>query len=451
MDKLIIDTNILIYDFECFDKFTEDIIYIPQAVLKELEKIKSYNNPKGHSARYIIDMLNELSKEQNRNLKQGLFYKNEHKTIEIKFIPTIKENKEEKKVIKEINDILENNKDAKILTEAYLLKCRNEENNVVFMTRDNLLSLVSKSYIETKEYPYDVIEEEIYKGYYEKEVHPSIIEDLYRNKKIKDNYDLYPWEFIIFTNNENTQHQAVGIKRNHEIHLVDFKNIKPIKDMQAKNLEQKMLFYLLNELHQGNILGLSVAGSAGRGKTLLTINYALAELETKNISNILYTKSIQEIDSKEELGFLKGDEFEKFRPSLEPFYNAMEVILEHSGRKEKNIDLHIEQLLEDKSLIFQPLGKIRGMNFRNKITILDEAQNTTQHMIKTFITRHDDTSKMIIIGDIDQIDDKNLNKKNNGFTHFINKGMEEECIAHICFDISPNARRGKLATFGSTL
>jgi PhoH-like ATPase len=89
------------------------------------------------------------------------------------------------------------------------------------------------------------------------------------------------------------------------------------------------------------------------------------------------------------------------------------------------------------------------MSIFDKIVMLDEAQNTTNHMIKSLVTRINDTSKLIVVGDIEQIDDKNLNKYNNGLVHLIEAGKDEEFIGHICMDIDRKSRRGKLSEFGS--
>lgn len=82
--------------------------------------------------------------------------------------------------------------------------------------------------------------------------------------------------------------------------------------------------------------------------------------------------------------------------------------------------------------------------------MLDEAQNTKKHIIKSLITRLTDESKIIVMGDIEQIDDPKLNMYNNGLSHLIEKGKSESFIGHIMLDIDKgNSKRGKLSTFGA--
>ena len=90
------------------------------------------------------------------------------------------------------------------------------------------------------------------------------------------------------------------------------------------------------------------------------------------------------------------------------------------------------------------------MNIFKKIVMLDEAQNTKKHMMKSLVTRLTDESKLIVTGDVEQIDDPSLNFFNNGLAHLIENGKEEPFIAHITLDIDKkDSKRGKLATFGA--
>ena len=110
----------------------------------------------------------------------------------------------------------------------------------------------------------------------------------------------------------------------------------------------------------------------------------------------------------------------------------------------------IQTIKEAGKLEVFPLAEIRGMNIFKKIVMLDEAQNTKKHMMKALVTRLTDESKLIVTGDVEQIDDPSLNFFNNGLAHLIENGKEEPFIAHITLDIDKkDSKRGKLATFGA--
>ena len=156
----------------------------------------------------------------------------------------------------------------------------------------------------------------------------------------------------------------------------------------AKTINQKKYFEALqnNEI----IFGTGVAGS---GKTYLAVAYALNQLKKNKIKKIIITRPV--VEAGEKLGFLPGDLKEKIDPYLIPIYDAINDIL------------GIEQatkLIEKQVIEIAPLAYMRGRTLDNAYIILDEAQNTTDNQMKMFLTRLGFNSKMIITGDVTQID-----------------------------------------------
>ena len=109
----------------------------------------------------------------------------------------------------------------------------------------------------------------------------------------------------------------------------------------------------------------------------------------------------------------------------------------------------LDELIQSDFIRLYPLANIRGMSIDEKVVMLDEAQNTTRHMMKSLVTRMTDKSKLIVTGDVEQIDDKNLNMYNNGLSHLIEEGKHEPFIGHISMSIDKRSKRGNLASFGS--
>jgi phosphate starvation-inducible protein PhoH and related proteins len=134
-------------------------------------------------------------------------------------------------------------------------------------------------------------------------------------------------------------------------------------------------------------------GPAGTGKTFIAIAYALNELLNKKIKKVILTRPV--VEAGESLGFLPGDFMQKINPYLVPLFDAMNFILS----PEIYLKLSSQNLIE-----VAPLAYMRGRTFDNSIVILDEAQNTTYGQMKLFLTRLGDGSKLIIAGDITQID-----------------------------------------------
>lgn len=134
-------------------------------------------------------------------------------------------------------------------------------------------------------------------------------------------------------------------------------------------------------------------GPAGTGKTFIAIAFALNELLNKRYNKLILTRPV--VEAGENLGFLPGDYIQKINPYLIPLYDSINSIL----TMEINAKLTSQNMIE-----IAPLAYMRGRTFNNSIVILDEAQNTTYTQMKMFLTRLGENSKLIITGDITQVD-----------------------------------------------
>ena len=186
------------------------------------------------------------------------------------------------------------------------------------------------------------------------------------------------------------------------------------KKIIAKTSNQKKIV----DLHNKNDL-LFVIGPAGTGKTYVSVALGVKALKEKKIKKIIITRPV--VEAGENLGFLPGDLQDKIDPYLKPIYDALEDMIPIQKMK---------KFIENKTIEIAPLAYMRGRTLKNAFILLDEAQNTTGSQLKMFLTRLGQNSKMIVTGDISQIDlRKNQssglvdakNKLNNiegiGFTH----------------------------------
>jgi len=134
-------------------------------------------------------------------------------------------------------------------------------------------------------------------------------------------------------------------------------------------------------------------GPAGSGKTYTAIALAVRALKTKQVKKIILSRPA--VEAGEKLGFLPGDMKEKIDPYLQPLYDALEDMIP---------PLKLKEYIESKIIQIAPLAFMRGRTLNDAVIILDEAQNTTIPQIKMFLTRLGINGKMIITGDITQID-----------------------------------------------
>lgn len=167
-------------------------------------------------------------------------------------------------------------------------------------------------------------------------------------------------------------------------------NIEPIviKIVQPRSLKQKLF---LETIKYNDML--FAIGPAGTGKTYLSVGIACAYFLEHRVRRIILTRPA--IEAGEKLGFLPGDILQKVDPYLRPLYDALYDLLGYE---------RVTKLLEKNLIEIAPLAYMRGRTLNDAMIILDEAQNTTQEQMKLFVTRMGFSSKVIITGDITQID-----------------------------------------------
>ncbi len=160
------------------------------------------------------------------------------------------------------------------------------------------------------------------------------------------------------------------------------------RPIQARSKNQQKLIEQFNENDM-----LFAIGPAGSGKTYLSIALAVSALKNKQVRKIILSRPA--VEAGEKLGFLPGDMKEKIDPYLQPLYDALEDMIPVQK---------LQELMEQKVIQIAPLAFMRGRTLNDAVVILDEAQNTTTQQIKMFLTRMGINTKMIITGDISQID-----------------------------------------------
>ena len=191
--------------------------------------------------------------------------------------------------------------------------------------------------------------------------------------------------------------QILNLSKNNELYIFD----KLKESMVGRNHDGKAIFpksigqlrYINSIKHNDIVFGI---GPAGSGKTYLAVIYAVWQLKNHKIKKIILTRPA--VEAGENLGFLPGDLKEKIDPYLRPLYDALYEML---GKE------NTEKYIEKGIIEIAPLAYMRGRTLEDAFIILDEAQNTTTMQMKMFLTRLGFNSKMVITGDITQIDLRN--------------------------------------------
>ena len=210
-----------------------------------------------------------------------------------------------------------------------------------------------------------------------------------------------------------------------------------------KNVEQRCA---LDALLDDKIKLITLSGKAGTGKTLMAILGGLqAVLENRTHSRMLVARPT--ISMGEELGYLPGNLEEKLAPWMQPIIDNVEFLL-NNDKKGPQRGNAFQDLLNEGLVKMESLSHIRGRSIPNEFIIIDEAQNLTRHEVKTIISRAGEGTKIILTGDIYQIDNPKVDSMSNGLAYVIDKFKDQAIAAHIHFT---KCERSELAELASEL
>ena len=418
----IIDTSVLLYDKNCLDNLKNNDIVIPMIVLEELDKFKTREGILGENSRYFNIFLDEA--RLSGSLHSGIFLKETNAIIRV----------EGKQCWDNIDVFDKNLNDNIIISNVNYLKTQSSEqySDVILITKDiNLRVKCDAANIKANDYyaDYEFIQEDnLFKGMNNISTSSEIVSAVYSNKQIRiekldiDKNSICENECVVMKSIENESSSALCMRKNDHLKLILSKSeINKKIGIEAKNKEQ---LFALNLLLDEDISLVTLTGVPGSGKTYLTLMTALKEIEKEKKKRIIFTRPIQTVGK--DIGFLPGTLNEKMAPWLAPIVDNF---------RNQFGDLTYFDLMIEKGVIdVAPLSYIRGRSFNDAIIIVDEAQNATVHELKTVITRTGRNSKIILLGDIEQVDLPYVNKYSNGLTIVAEKLKDETLTGHVNFD-----------------
>lgn len=415
----VIDTCAIMDDPKIYETLPESDIYIPIVVLEELDKNKkSPDGQRSYKARQAIKHLALLSKETG--LHTGIYLENTNSIVYVDL---------EKALPVPGLDAHHYTNDLNILSRAYHIAKENPNSKTVLVSNDLNMLVRAKSLGMEILHPSDErkSEFELYKGFKEI-VDPYAGYELRTTKQIQDeDFDLglNINECVLFTD-EQQNGLAIGRKVNDKT-IVSIKS-KEAYGIKPQNVEQT---FLLDMLMDSDIQLVSCTGIAGSGKTILSLSAGLQQvIEEKKYDKLMLYKSIQSVGN--ELGFLPGDLNEKLSPYNQSYFDNLEILL-GSDKHDKRNDWKskFEMLKTRGQVTVEAVSFIRGRSINNAFIIIDEVQNLTKDDVKTICSRLGVGSKIVLLGDIEQIDSPKLDKENNGLTYLVEKLKNQLHVGHI--------------------
>ncbi|NET10757.1 MAG: PhoH family protein [Merismopedia sp. SIO2A8] len=436
----LLDTNVLLHDPKAILRFEDNDVVLPITVIEELDRFKKQPEMVGRNARQTSRLLDGL--RQTGHLIDGLSLPNDGGTLRVALC--------QRETLDKLPPELEGDKgDNAILAVGLELK-QQCQCPVVLVSKDTNLRIKADALaLAAEDYETDKVDlEELYLGMTEVLVEPGQIDQFYADKTIELKQSFYPNQALTLVDATNPHHTALARVNGNGPHVRPLAKLPDggISRIRPRNREQSFAIdLLLNDA----IPLVTLVGKAGTGKTLLAIAAGLHKVaDERHYSRLLISRPV--VPMGRDLGFLPGDINEKLTPWMQPLYDNFDLIFGTADMSDKPAHWRRghEELLDRGLLQIEPLTYIRGRSIPKQFLIIDEAQNLTPHEVKTILTRAGEGTKIVLTGDVDQIDNPYVDAASNGLTYVVERFKTSPLGGHITME---KGERSKLAEQASLL
>lgn len=454
----VLDTNVLIHDPHCIFKFDDNNLVIPIEVLEELDSIKmEQSSERGRNARRVHRMLRELLPD-SRSMAEGvpLATGGTLSVVINKYLHDSSQQVPER--FKQFKSLLDfEKKDNRIIAAALFVQ-ENLPPPTILVSKDINVQLKARAVgLESQDYLNDKAPEEPeFRSYRKLDVSKYELQRFASEGAFDleqgEGSQLFVNEYVLLVSDEGktipARHYGDGVLR--KLILPEYVKAPGGVPIRPRNLEQR---FFMDALLDDTISLITCYGKAGTGKTLLStvcaIQQAVSSSDCK-YDGVSISRPV--IGVGKEIGFLPGTLEEKMNPWLQPYYDALEVLIpskepkdpqfenkrqrnklkeKESATSGKGPQKPYEKLLESGLVEIEALCFIRGRSISNRFFILDEAQQLTPHEVKTVITRISEGSKIVLIGDPAQIDNPYVDSRSNGLVYCSNRMKGQGIAAHV--------------------
>ncbi|MEG9462765.1 MAG: PhoH family protein, partial [Bacillus amyloliquefaciens] len=263
--------------------------------------------------------------------------------------------------------------------------------------------------------------DEIYSGYKDIFMNKERFASFYKNKQISvkelQQHQVYPNQFVLMKDELGGSSSAVGMtdKKGETVKRLVFDD-EHVWGIRPKNVQQTMALELLL---REDIPLVTLIGKAGTGKTLLALAAGLLQTEDLGIyKKLIVARPIVPVGK--DIGYLPGEKEEKLKPWMQPIFDNLEFLF--NAKKPGELEAILAGI---GSIQVEALTYIRGRSIPDQFIIIDEAQNLTRHEVKTLLTRVGEGSKIVLMGDPEQIDHPYLDSLNNGLAYVVERFKEQ--------------------------
>lgn len=455
----ILDTNVLISDPKCLNNFQDNDLIIPILVLEELDNHKVRSDEVGRSVREISRTLDTLCAGQD--ISKGVLLP-AGGTLKILSAPS--------GYASLLPEELRQGSSVDNMIIEFVLRIKNELPNVVLVSKDinvrikcSSLGIVSQDYLSLR-VSHDI--DSMYTGVKVINTTTDIINDIYAG----GSHDIdevtsektFANQVIVLKSidSEGNTLRSVLVRRDVSGRLNHLSKHDNIFGLKPRNKEQ---IFSIDLLMDPSIKLITLTGRAGCGKTLLAIAAGLEQLDTIGTKSLykklVVSRPVQPVGR--DIGFLPGTLAEKMEPWIAPVKDNLEFLLgspRKNSRQRKKTDENNSptlfrnpylDLMQQKGLIeIEAISFIRGRSIPDAFIIIDEAQNLSIHELKTIITRAGEGTKIVLTGDVEQIDNVHVDTFTNGLSYAVERFKEYDIAGHVTL---LKGERSELATLASKI
>ena len=447
----ILDTNVLLHNPDALYMFEDNEVIVPFAVLEELDKFKKAKDDVGRNAREVIRKLDHL--RQQGHLSEGVTWNGHGGKIRVEFSDgdTPSWLKAEAP-------------DNRIIGVAWQLK--EEGRRAILITKDINVRLKSDALgIPTEDFEAQKVDiDHLYSGYVAIDVPSEVIDTLYEEKQLdlgdlkphlvetgadgqQREIELYANQFVQLRDALDTSHTGLARLLGDTGALIPVHGPrKPVYGIMARNVQQTMALDLLMD---DEVKLVTMLGTAGTGKTLLAIAAGLARVFNEaRYDKLLVARPIMPMGR--DIGYLPGSKDEKLEVWMQPIFDNLAYLLSTRGAGSQHADSkpaeqRIHQFVDSGQLVLEPLTYIRGRSVPHQFLIVDEAQNLTPHEVKTIVSRVGEGTKIVLTGDIAQIDNPYLDESSNGLSYMVERLKDNALVGHVTLSKSERSELASLA------
>lgn len=465
----VLDTNVLLHNPKALFVFKDNDVVIPFTVLEELDRFKGVNDDVGRNARECIRHLDRLRQfgrlidgvplaaAYTSNGKNGGSAETPSGTLRIDITR-----------YERPDALREETADNRIIAVAWHLhKEAPEAQPVVFVSKDLNARIKSDALgIRTEDFENQKVNvDELYTGYITLQLDGAVIDELYSERMLAVErldpfleyvdesglpgvHELWPNQFVLMIDRDDPGHTGLARRLADTSHLIPVTGPrKPTFGIMPRNVQQTMaLDLLLDE----EIRLVTLIGSAGTGKTLLAVAAGMMKVfNDERFEKMLVARPIMPLGR--DIGYLPGDKDEKLTAWMQPIFDNLSYLLSTRSSPNQHAESHtaeqrVQKLIADGRLVLEPLTYIRGRSIPHQFIIIDEAQNLTPHEVKTIISRVGEGTKIILAGDIQQIDNPYLDSSSNGLSYAVERMKGLSVVGHVTLAKSERSELASLAT-----